>query len=55
MENSASRDDIVGRSDGLRIMEGCLGFIVFVVCVFFSDTATAEIYTESVVGGVRCV
>ncbi len=32
---------------------GSVGFSLFVF--FFNDTATAEIYTEWVVGSVRCV
>ena len=29
--------------------------VVIVVCFFFNDTATTEIYTRSLVGSVRCV
>ena len=40
---------------GMLSSGGDMGIVVVLLVFFFSGTATTEIYTEYIVGSVRCV
>jgi len=56
MENNTTIDTRVnGQKENIALIERYYVSWLNSLFFFFNDTATTEIYTESIVGSVRCV